>query len=46
MFCEVWLPDQKKSSDGRTYLRLNDDLGWTYTANKKDVKKIVVNYAK
>ena len=46
MCFEVWLPDHKKSSDGKTYLRLNGDLGWTYTASRKDVKKIVVNYAK
>eukprot|EP00928_Gymnodinium_smaydae_P037550 TRINITY_DN26049_c0_g1_i1.p1 TRINITY_DN26049_c0_g1~~TRINITY_DN26049_c0_g1_i1.p1 ORF type:complete len:412 (+),score=68.25 TRINITY_DN26049_c0_g1_i1:66-1301(+) len=34
--------EEKMSLDGRTYLRLNGDLGWTYTASKKDVKKIVV----
>lgn len=33
---------EKKSVDGRTYLRLNGGLGWTYTTSKKDVNKVVV----
>ena len=33
--------EQKKSGDGRTYLRLKGDLGWTCTTSKKDVNKVV-----
>lgn len=33
---------EQKASDGRTYLRLSGDLGWTYTTSKKDVRKVVV----